>query len=194
MEITDYGDGIFTVAHFLSPAECDHYITLGEQIGFDESEISTRAGSVMDKAIRNNDRVLFDDTAMAARLFAQARGVLPLLHEGWMLQGFNERMRFYRYGPNEYFRWHRDGSFVRTVQEASQLTFMIYLNEAYTGGSTDFRTAVIQPRQGMALCFPHRLMHQGAPVLSGSKYVLRTDVMYRLPVASGLSAVDSAAA
>jgi hypothetical protein len=31
----------------------------------------------------------------------------------------------------------------------------------------------------MRLLFEHSLVHQGAPVLRGHKYVLRTDVMFR---------------
>ena len=30
----------------------------------------------------------------------------------------------------------------------------------------------------MALCFVHYLLHEGAEVQSGRKYVMRTDVMY----------------
>jgi hypothetical protein len=32
----------------------------------------------------------------------------------------------------------------------------------------------------MALIFYHKLYHEGSEVLTGIKYVLRTDVMYRL--------------
>ena len=31
---------------------------------------------------------------------------------------------------------------------------------------------------GQVLIFEHRQLHEGAPVLAGKKYVLRTDVMY----------------
>jgi hypothetical protein len=31
----------------------------------------------------------------------------------------------------------------------------------------------------MALVFVHRILHRGAPVTTGRKYVLRSDVMYR---------------
>lgn len=36
----------------------------------------------------------------------------------------------------------------------------------------------ITPKQGQILLFEHRQLHEGAPVISGQKYVLRTDVMY----------------
>lgn len=39
--------------------------------------------------------------------------------------------------------------------------------------------ASVEPAAGMGLCFAHEWWHEGAKVLSGRKYVLRTDVMYR---------------
>lgn len=38
--------------------------------------------------------------------------------------------------------------------------------------------ATITPNQGQILVFENRQLHEGAPVISGQKYVLRTDVMY----------------
>ncbi len=55
---------------------------------------------------------------------------------------------------------------------------MIYLNDDFTGGNTDFGWESVKPVQGMALVFPHRLRHQGSTVQEGVKYVLRTDVFY----------------
>lgn len=37
----------------------------------------------------------------------------------------------------------------------------------------------VQPEAGKALVFPHRILHRGAPVADGRKYVMRTDVMCR---------------
>lgn len=56
---------------------------------------------------------------------------------------------------------------------------LLYLNGDYEGGETEFREDLIKPEAGMALVFPHLMMHQGAPLEAGSKYVLRTDVMYQ---------------
>jgi hypothetical protein len=66
------------------------------------------------------------------------------------------------------------------LKEASRLTFMVYLNEDFGGGATefDFPKETVRPREGMALVFDHGLQHQGAEVTRGTKYVLRSDVMY----------------
>ena len=139
-------------------------------------------GSHIAPEIRNNYRVIFDDPALALTLFERARALLPayLGERGeWQLSGFNERFRFYRYGEGEYFKWHKDGSFAKSQDEASCLTFIMYLNSDFEGGETEFRTEFIRPQTGTALVFPHRLPHQGSETTSGTKYVLRTDVMYR---------------
>ena len=43
----------------------------------------------------------------------------------------------------------------------------------------------VQPESGMALVFVHQQLHEGASVLNGRKYVLRTDVMYVPPKETG---------
>jgi hypothetical protein len=127
---------------------------------------------------------------MAAALWQKLRLFVPTTRgSNWRACGHNERFRFYRYDPGQRFAWHLDGSFERTPTEQSAYTFMVYLNDRFEGGATefDFRFAGVQddpivrvvPETGMALVFYHRILHQGAPVVSGRKYVLRSDVMYR---------------
>jgi hypothetical protein len=184
MKVTSLGAGVFTIEDYLSPQECERYIALGERMGYDESEITTLRGSEMFKAVRNNYRVIFDDVELASALYERAKPHLPAVQDDWSLCGFNERLRFYRYGPGEYFKWHKDGSFQRSPHEESFLTFMIYLNDQFEGGETQFKWETVAPKPGTALVFPHRMLHQGATVTSGTKYVLRTDIMYRAESAS----------
>jgi hypothetical protein len=179
MRVVEKNSGVFIIENYLSAAMCQHYITMGEEIGYVPSEVNFQGGSRRAEEIRNNDRVIFDDPALAASLFERARALLPESNGNWKLAGFNERFRFYRYGPKEYFKWHRDGAFAKSPDEVSCLTFMIYLNGGFEGGDTEFKTEFIRPQEGMALVFPHKLPHQGVEIISGTKYVLRTDVMYR---------------
>ena len=63
---------------------------------------------------------------------------------------------------------------------------MAYLNDGFAGGETKFYRGPLEltvtPVRGQALVFFHRLLHEGAPVERGRKYVLRTDVIrYGLP-------------
>jgi hypothetical protein len=178
MEVTSLGAGVFTIRHLLNTEECHRYIALSEQIGFSEAAVITDDGDRVLKDARNNDRIILGRPELADELFAKARPHLPPAVDGWRLCGFNERMRFYRYHGQQYFKWHQDGTFRRSEHEESMLTFMVYLNEGFEGGATQFRWETVQPQAGMALVFPHRLSHQGATVTRGTKYVLRTDVMY----------------
>jgi hypothetical protein len=178
MDVTRIGAGIFTINNFLHPDECERFIALSEHIGFSEAVISTDDGDQLMKEARNNDRILHDDEVLAAQLFVRALPHLPAAIDGWTPSGFNGRFRFYRYTSEQYFKWHQDGTYRPSAQEESFLTFIIYLNDNYEGGATEFAWEKVAPKAGMALVFPHRLRHQGARIISGSKYVLRTDVMY----------------
>ncbi len=176
--IEEYPEGVILIHGFLSDTECQKLIENSENQGFDEAAIDTGNGQEMFKEIRNNDRIFFDDINLAKSLFEQLSPYLPETINDWRLYSLNERFRFYRYENEQYFKWHRDGSFKRAYYEVSKLTFMIYLNQEFTGGETEFRGYKIQPKTGSALIFPHELMHQGSKLKSGVKYVLRTDVMY----------------
>jgi hypothetical protein len=177
------GDSVFVVRNFLSPEECVAQIALAEGRGFSEAPITTGAGFLMRKDVRDNDRVMIDDSALATALWERARPFLPAEWFGWLAVGLNERFRYYRYGPSQRFAAHTDGYFERDSGERSHFTLMVYLNEGFTGGTTNFylsREALrVKPETGMALAFAHKQLHEGAPVEQGRKYVLRTDVMYR---------------
>jgi prolyl 4-hydroxylase len=179
------GDAVFSVSHFLSELECSRWLRRAEELGFRDAPITTSRGFVMAPGVRNNTRVMFDDPANAAELWSRLAPWVPATLDGADAVGLNERFRIYRYDRAQYFRWHSDGAFVRNAHERSELTLMIYLNDDFEGGTTDFDTRCaalrVEPVAGAALVFQHPLRHQGAPVVRGRKYVLRTDVMYRSP-------------
>ena len=179
MEVEKLGAGIFVIHDFLTPEECVKYIEESENIGFSEAVITTEDGERMFKDARNNDRIVFDNPVLSQTLFRRASPMLPPSIDGWGLCGFNERFRYYRYENEQFFKLHMDGTFRRNESEESFLTFLIYLNDDFTGGLTDFIWERVKPKTGSALVFPHRHMHQGSVVTSGVKYVLRTDVLYR---------------
>lgn len=184
-------DDLFVVHDFLSPEECDYYTTLSESVGFGDAPISTMSGPVMRKDIRNNDRVMIDDPYIAETIWDRLRPFLAERVQFWLPVGLNERWRFYRYDPGQQFDWHFDGAYERSPLERSAFTFMIYLNGGVAGGATEFNlrsrggvqngdpVVRVQPEAGKALVFPHRILHRGAPVADGRKYVMRTDVMCR---------------
>ena len=174
---------VLTVEDFFSPDECAQYIALSEGAGYGDAPVRTRLGEIMRQDVRNNARVVWDDTELAASLWERIREYVPSPLFGREAIGLNERFRFYRYDAGQTFKPHYDGFFKRDNGEKSQVTFMIYLNEEFDGGATRFDIKRVGdfdvvPRTGMALLFYHNLLHEGAPVIAGRKYVLRTDVMY----------------
>lgn len=178
---------IFTIENILSPAECAEYIELTENIGYAAAPITTPRGFQMRPDIRNNERVILDDLERAANLWQRVSAYIPEQIGRWRAIGLNDRFRFYRYDPGQKFALHHDGSYRRSNGEESLLTFMIYLNEGFEGGETRFyphryladnSEIYVVPVTGMALCFIHDIAHEGASVIRGRKYVLRSDVMY----------------
>lgn len=169
----------FTIADVMSAAECAAMVDRIEALGPTGAPVSMARGEVMRPDIRNNQRVMFDDVALAARLYDRVAVALPALCRTRPV-GANERFRGYKYQRAERFAPHLDGSFVRNPDERSELTLMVYLNQGFAGGSTLFLDHEVEvvPRTGLALLFQHRVLHEGSPVLGGTKYVLRSDVMY----------------
>jgi len=99
-----------------------------------------------------------------------------------------------------------DGSYKRIIRrklentevdykQQSFLTLLIYLNEDYEGGETRFfpdkqhcrflrdvenkvPTFIIKPKTGRALVNIHNVLHEGSSVTRGTKYVVRTDILF----------------
>lgn len=121
--------------------------------------------------------------------------------ETWRISRLNERLRFLKYTRGMYFRTHCDGSYATpNNEEISFMTVHLYLNGAdsgdpsavddnekpLAGGATRFlggnweRAFDVDPKAGSVLVFQHRnLMHSGEDVEQGTKYTLRSDIMYR---------------
>jgi predicted 2-oxoglutarate/Fe(II)-dependent dioxygenase YbiX len=172
---------VWTVPGVLTAAECSALVERIEALGPTDAPITVRGGFEHRPETRNNDRVMFDDAALAERVFNAVKHSLPAKFEGRAPCGANERFRCYRYQPGQYFRSHLDGSFRRNPKESSELTLMVYLNGDCEGGETAFEDPemTVKPVAGTALLFFHALRHEGCEVRRGKKYVLRSDVMYR---------------
>lgn len=91
---------------------------------------------------------------------------------------------------------HCDGAYETPDRtERSYFTLHLYLNDAVgkdgkkqlEGGATTFfngsmtQRIDVTPKVGRVLLFQHRLLiHSGDDVVSGTKYTLRTDIMYKV--------------
>jgi len=185
-------DDIFVIKGFFSDEDCDKTVALAESIGFGDAPVSGPGGAIINKRMRDNERVIHDSPGLAAEIWPKLHPFVSELKTAvWTPVGLNERFRFYRYEKEQFFDWHFDGAYQRSGREASRLTVLIYLSDGFTGGTTDFcfKAGVLRdddpivtvvPEKGMALVFTHNVLHRGAPVTSGRKYVLRSDVMFRM--------------
>jgi hypothetical protein len=101
---------------------------------------------------------------------------------------------------DDVFDPHFDAT-TRADGRTSLLTVLLYLNDGggrdFDGGETRFvdhsvsrsggggigprgRATEIAPEAGKAVLFEHDLFHSSAPLIFGTKYVLRTDVLFEL--------------
>ncbi|KAG8529537.1 uncharacterized protein KY384_006174 [Bacidia gigantensis] len=158
--------------------------------------------------VRNCGRILWDDRNLVAKIWSRCQDHLPELKElkdqpriaagparrkeTWEMTRLNERMRFLSYVEGNYFRPHMDGSFATEGnEEISYYTLHLYLNEPsqdsqLEGGATTFHSMNmrkdfnVMPKAGRVLIFQQRsLIHSGADVISGVKFTMRTDLMYK---------------
>lgn len=116
--------------------------------------------------------------------------------------GLNPRLRVLRYDytDNDRFEPHFDAT-TKVGQLTSLLTVLLYLNDGggvdFAGGETlylnhhtDSRqitregATMVIPKTGRMVIFEHDLFHSGALLDWGTKYVLRTDVLFAVAEAS----------
>ncbi|KAL7810274.1 hypothetical protein V8C44DRAFT_332785 [Trichoderma aethiopicum] len=157
---------------------------------------------------RNSDRIIWDNQLLVDRLWdrcAQAEGLQELVATApctrpdynrnrkgtWKFERLNERMRFLKYTPGMFFRAHCDASYRPDTTDGSILetyyTVHLYLNDkGLVGGATAFlsrdrsKRLNVNPKAGSVLIFQHPMLtHEGAEVLEGTKYTMRTEIMYR---------------
>ena len=180
----------FTIENVLSDDECEQLIALSERRGYEQALVNVgNCRQVVMSDVRRSSRWMVADS-LWRRIERHVPDIVEKSHRGkgatagWYASGLNERLRFLKYNPGDYFAPHQDGSFEAKGQ-VSQMTVMLYLNSAGKGGETKFlndwdgsKTVDVVPRRGLCLVFDHRLLHEGALLLKGVKYAVRTDVMF----------------
>lgn len=180
---------VFELDNILSHEECDALIAESEDIGYEEADIQALDGPSFHKDVRNNDRIRYENEELKATLWQRIAPYAPKEFKGSRLIAVNEQMRFYRYQAGQKFDWHKDGRFTNSRAQVNQFSLLIYLNDTFEGGATsftarntpyDFDDFSLKPVKGNAVAFYHKITHRGDKVLSGHKYILRTDIMYEL--------------
>jgi len=173
-----------------SPPELDALAARARTLGFEPAGVDVHGQVRRIEAIRDNERLELHDEALAAWFAGALRAALgddfPARFAGAPFVAASPRLRFYRYAPGQRFRPHRDGA-AHAPGATSRVTALLYLNDA-DGGETVLMPAgpgadpstriAVAPRAGDALLFEHALWHEGRPVASGEKLVLRADLLY----------------
>jgi len=164
---------VYQIDNLLTPDECQHYMDLF----LDESQVE-----LIDDKHRKYHRVQFNDAELAATLYEKVRGYLPKKIKKISV-GLNNHFRLSKYNPGQFFGIHKDG-INHNGAEISYATLNIFLNDNFTGGETIFydkdkRTInfICKPLLGRGGLFYSQQYHEGAKLLSGNKYLLRTDLM-----------------
>lgn len=178
----------WTVDDVLSPRQCRDFVERFHAGQADVAPVIREDGVGVDLELRNNTRIMWDDARQANRLLESVQATMsqrgemfPPTFQGGPLVGANPRIRIYRYGPDEHHTAHWDTEVELGDSVVTRLTLVVYLNEGFEGGETEFPELDIRvaPRMGMALVFQHRTLHQACSVRQGAKFVLRTDIAYR---------------
>ena len=165
---------LWTVPDVYGPEECLAFVR--------RIEASSPTLATNNAIYRDQDRVVQDDPATAADLFARLRPHLPERMGKLSIVGLNPRLRFYRYQAGQRFEPHMDHWYRPSPYEITLHTVLVYFNEEFEGGETRFQEqleSMLVPRRGMVAIFQHKIRHEGRPVRAGVKYAMRSDVIYR---------------
>jgi len=187
---------IDAIDNFMTAEECRTWIEWGEKHGFEEAKQKQNAVY----AFRDNGRIQFNSPDIAYQIWLRMRPFVPTTvgKSGRKALGCSPRIRVYRYTKGQRFGQHVDGSGDEPgMGGRTHFTVLVYLNGGgkeiadlkVKGGETVFwkdhdgkRPALaFPPTRGVCLYHGHGdecMTHEGAGVENGTKYVLRTDVVY----------------
>ncbi|KAI9065115.1 hypothetical protein FKP32DRAFT_1756908 [Trametes sanguinea] len=194
-------DQILFIDDFFSPEECKAYVKLIDSLPLELTPPKKKG-----EAERVNHRISVPSVEFAQRLYSVLAPHLPseFPYPTWGKRSagatvhaphsLNSNIRLYKYTQGQYFGPHYDDS-VRDAETGakSEWTLLIYLTgsqDGVEGGETLFykdqkgkaRETIVPPlTRGTALLHRHGqdcLLHEGSPVTKGTKYVLRSDLMF----------------
>jgi hypothetical protein len=218
------GKSAIVIRDLLSQHECDEMVAFIDKYDrppLHEGDVTMVAAS-SSPSHRNNQRVCISSETFSTTLLDRLRPVLTsidqhritcdaqnahtFLNRGfgmdgeWLLHSLNSHFRLCKYHPGGHFGPHYDSDYVEDpIRKRSLKTFMVYLNDSYEGGETNFVDshdlhfdkdkdiycsptervfASLKAKRGDCLVFDHLLLHEGKQVMHGEKYIIRSDLMY----------------
>lgn len=133
-----------------------------------------------------NGKVILPETSQL--IWNRMRCCLPDTYKDqhgdvWEFVGVTKYVMYSMIEPGQSFPIHTDTGAEYSADGESKFTVLIYLNEDFEGGNTqfydrDFRmTCSIKPEAGKLLAFDIDLFHAGMPVENGSKLWIGTELV-----------------
>lgn len=173
------------VENVFSSIECEELINLSESVGYEKTSLFEKNGiKYFYNDIRNSLRCIIDDTNFASVLKQRISHLIPIEYKGKKFDSINPRFRFLKYNETlHHFVPHTD-DYYSTDKIISMITILIYLNIDYEGARTslnlDSKTIIgeIIPQIGLVYMMDQDILHSVPNLISGTKYVIRTELMY----------------
>lgn len=180
MTLHPFSNFSFELENALSPSRCKELIEMGRQKGFAEAPLHDAFGNEY-KADehRKNHRVIIESEDLAAEFWESIKYVVPTEVNFCKPIGLNSYLRFYEYNEGHFFRRHKDRPLRLDNGDYSIFTVLLYLNDGFVGGETGFDGFQVVPQTGLAVIFNHRMFHESFEITQGTKYAIRSDVIYR---------------
>ncbi len=163
--------GIWYTGELLNPQECESLIAKAESAEF-------KVARMRSKGRNNKETFVKCPETMQTILLRLSQQVSEETTTDFQVLRLGPVLECYRYEAGEFVSAHSDAP--REIEPGlySKYTLVIYLSDQIEGGDTVFPNKGIRvgPTRGRAVLFDHIIRHEGAKVLQGMKYIVRTDV------------------
>jgi len=171
------GYTVLEIDNVLSENECDALIDYCKANTMTQSEVVSEKGNLIEDEHRKSKTMWIDDT--------EHHVAMKMAHKSSILtkysRDYQEKLQVVCYEPEGKFDAHYDNDY-NTEVATRCCTLLVYLNDDYEGGETEFVKigVTIRPKKGKGILFwslddNHKIiensMHRGNTVKHGNKWI-----------------------
>jgi len=180
--------GFFIIEKFITDDTCNKIISLThEKTSHQATTLNTNEDNAeiqLNKNTRNTDVFDLGEYSFEFKTLLESTFKNIIKHIYNKEIAWYEEPNFLRYQPGGFYALHADSEnwdaekkqWIRSIER--DLSFLIYLNEDYSGGEIVFPhfNFTFKPKKGMFVCFPsdHRYIHKVNETTAGIRYVIVT--------------------
>jgi predicted 2-oxoglutarate/Fe(II)-dependent dioxygenase YbiX len=186
---SSYGDippGVLVIENFLDDDLCQKIVESTEQMKYKKATVvdADLAKKQEKVAIKSRDTEVFSlgayDNKIKSLLVGAFDGVIKNYYNKKVVH--YEQPQLLRYTKGGFYHYHADSEYwhsasqqwIRSMQR--DLSYLLYLNDEYTGGELEFKNFnfSLRPKKGTFICFPsdHRFVHKVNQTTSGIRYAI----------------------